>query len=359
MAKAPHGYKALDFDLLNFYEPSINVACWHFLPSTHNGILKDATDITFYESESDEKPLPSVSGIVPSRCSARTRNTNRFTKSLAAQKAEDDRNTPIQRRSNASTPRPRIKHIPESPSDEEDEDFDDLPALEDVLHSSDEGESDSEDFGIDHDEVCRILNSALGVHSNTILFRLPIFWPPRQSQTRVKPIAPKRRRATVEEVENEADLERPAKSKRLRMKTIFNVTSHYLEYCAVQNPIYLFYETVPKNENGSIGDPGDKHYKCHHGNRKIITITKGMRYNVTKLVNHLKSTFPIMSRLFLALYTRKDERPTQAEIDLAHGNVPADAEAAKVYLGTVETTTSNILKSLEAQAKKVHEKTHV
>ncbi|KAF8144480.1 hypothetical protein K438DRAFT_1782764 [Mycena galopus ATCC 62051] len=218
-----------------------------------NGNLKDATDITFYESESDEKPLPSVSGMVLSRCSARTRNTNRFTKSLAAQKADMTETLPF-----SVVP---MRHIPESPSDEEDEDFDDLPALEDVLHSSDEGESDSEDFGIDHDEIANLLAA------KTVPARAGKSSKP---QTRVKPIAPKRRRATVEEVENEADLERPAKSKRLRMKTMFNAPSVF------QNLIYLFYETVPKNENGSIGDPGDKHYKCHHGNRKIITITKGM-----------------------------------------------------------------------------------
>ncbi|KAF8184311.1 hypothetical protein K438DRAFT_2161513, partial [Mycena galopus ATCC 62051] len=147
----------------------------------------------------------------------------------------------------------------------------------------------------------------------------------------------KSRRATVEEVEDEDDLPKAT---------------------SLKNPIYLFYETVTKNENGNVGDPGDKHYKCRHGNRKIITITRVMRYNVTKLVNHLESSFPIMYRLFLALYTRKDECPTQAEIDLAQGNVPADTAAAKVYLGTVESTTASILKSLEVQAKKAHEKTH-
>jgi hypothetical protein len=72
----------------------------------------------------------------------------------------------------------------------------------------------------------------------------------------------------------------------------------------------------------------------------------------TILVNHLKSTFPIMYCLFLALYTRKDERPTQAEIELARGNVPADTEAAKVYLGTVESTTSNILKALRHRQRR-------
>lgn len=59
-----------------------------------------------------------------------------------------------------------------------------------------------------------------------------------------------------------------------------------------------------------------------------------------------------MYRLFLALYTRKDVPPTAGEVDLARGNVPADGEAAKAYLGKVETATQSILKGLERQAKK-------
>ncbi|KAJ7922597.1 hypothetical protein B0H13DRAFT_1534487, partial [Mycena leptocephala] len=120
-----------------------------------------------------------------------------------------------------------------------------------------------------------------------------------------------------------------------------------------KNPIYLFYDAVSKNAEGTVGKPGDKHYKCRHGNRKVITITKGMRYNVGKLTTHLKNDFPIMYRLFLALYTRKDVPPTEAEVNLARGNVPADGDAAKAYLGKVETATSSILKGLERQAKKV------
>lgn len=59
-----------------------------------------------------------------------------------------------------------------------------------------------------------------------------------------------------------------------------------------------------------------------------------------------------MYRLYQALYTRRDEPPTQQEIELAHGDVPVDAEAAKTYLGKVESATENIIKSLENQAKK-------
>ena len=43
------------------------------------------------------------------------------------------------------------------------------------------------------------------------------------------------------------------------------------------NPIYLFYEEVSTNANSARGNPGDKFYKCYHGQRKILTITKAMR----------------------------------------------------------------------------------
>jgi hypothetical protein len=59
-----------------------------------------------------------------------------------------------------------------------------------------------------------------------------------------------------------------------------------------------------------------------------------------------------MYRLFRAFYTRKDVPPTQGEVDLARGDIPADGEAAKAYLGKVETATSSILKGLERQAQK-------
>ncbi|KAJ6472270.1 hypothetical protein DFH09DRAFT_954153, partial [Mycena vulgaris] len=77
---------------------------------------------------------------------------------------------------------------------------------------------------------------------------------------------------------------------------------------------------VPKNSEGSAGKPGDKHYRCRHGGRKIITITKAMRYNALELTTHLKNDFPIMYRLFLALYTRKDSPPVDGEVELARGN---------------------------------------
>ncbi|KAF8813550.1 hypothetical protein BYT27DRAFT_7084412, partial [Phlegmacium glaucopus] len=46
------------------------------------------------------------------------------------------------------------------------------------------------------------------------------------------------------------------------------------------NPIYHFYKEVSLNKEGKPGKVGDKHYKCYHSNRKILTITKAMNYSL-------------------------------------------------------------------------------
>ncbi|KAJ6615690.1 hypothetical protein B0H10DRAFT_2039794 [Mycena sp. CBHHK59/15] len=106
---------------------------------------------------------------------------------------------------------------------------------------------------------------------------------------------------------------------------------------------------VPKNSVGYAGAPGDKHYKCFHGNHQIITISKAANSNVGKLIRHLKNNFPVMYRLYCALHTQ-----TQEQVRFAQGTVLLDGAAAKEYLGKVEMATSNILKGLEQQARKAH-----
>ncbi|KAJ6481152.1 hypothetical protein C8R45DRAFT_1151991 [Mycena sanguinolenta] len=286
-----------------------------------NGKLKDASEILFYDSESDDKPI-SVSATRPTRRSTRKRQTDKLTESLEAEHADEDGNLQM-KRAPAASRAPRVKRVPETQSEEEDEDFDsDMPGLQPLSDSDDSAGEESDCELIDNDEIADLLAS------KTIPLRGGSSSKP---QTRRKPGAAKRKRnpdvapapaahnsrkVTVEEVEDEDD---PPK---------------------------------PTNSAGSAGKEGDKHYKCRHGNGRIITVTKAMRYNISGLTTHLKKDFPVMYRLYQALYTRKDEPPTAQEVELARGNVPVDSEAAKTYLGKVEYATANILKSLENQAKK-------
>ncbi|KAJ7489773.1 hypothetical protein B0H11DRAFT_1912769 [Mycena galericulata] len=216
-----------------------------------------------------------------------------------------------------------------------------MPALQDVSDSEDDN-SDSENEAVGNDEAS-VQQLADLLSSKTV----PAHGSARSSkpQTRRKPSAERRKRSeesapalpakkapriTVEEVEDEDD---PPKS-------------------MYKNPVYLFYDKVTKNAEGSTGKPGDKHYKCRHGNGRIITVTRAMKQNLSGLTTHLKNDFPVMYRLYCALHIRRDEPPTQQGIDLARGDVSIDSDAAKAYLGKVETATANIIKSLENQAKK-------
>ncbi|KAG1795435.1 uncharacterized protein HD556DRAFT_1188586, partial [Suillus plorans] len=81
----------------------------------------------------------------------------------------------------------------------------------------------------------------------------------------------------------------------------------------------------------------DKHYKCYHGQRKTLTITKAMR----SLIGHIKTHFPAMYHLYLCL---KDcvESPTEDKVTIASGTKTLDPTQAVEYLLKLEKTSSNI-----------------
>ncbi|KAF8126752.1 hypothetical protein EV363DRAFT_1524320, partial [Boletus edulis] len=80
-----------------------------------------------------------------------------------------------------------------------------------------------------------------------------------------------------------------------------------------RNPIYHFYESVSTNSRGEVGNSGDRHYKCYHGNRKVITVTRAMKYSVNGLVGHLKTHAQAMYRLYVILKDRT-EPPTTDDL---------------------------------------------
>ncbi|KAJ7081954.1 hypothetical protein C8R44DRAFT_992262 [Mycena epipterygia] len=262
----------------------MSVQCAH----DDDGHLKDASEIEFYNSESDEKALPAVSNEGPIRRSTRKRQTDKLTAILAAEHADEDGNPQTKHVPRVGAPRaPRVKTVPETPS-EEDDDFE----MPDLRAASDSEDSDSEDEDVDNDEIADLLSSkTVPAHGGATSLK---------PQTRQKSSAGKRKqsddsasappakkvaRVTIDEVEDDDDTP----------KTTF------------KNPIYLFFDVVKTNSEGSTGKPGDKHYKCRHGKGRIITVTKAMRCNIGGLTSHLKKEFPVMYRLYCALHTRKDE----------------------------------------------------
>ncbi|KAJ6616751.1 hypothetical protein B0H10DRAFT_1375817 [Mycena sp. CBHHK59/15] len=119
-----------------------------------------------------------------------------------------------------------------------------------------------------------------------------------------------------------------------------------------RNPAYLFFEEVDKNSSGSPGQPGDKHYKCHHGDHHILTVTEGMRFSVNGLTGYLKTHAPPMYRLYEILFQRSKEDPdvtgrsnlpTEEEIEIAAGKRTFDDVAEQSYLANLRRLQPNTI----------------
>ena len=67
--------------------------------------------------------------------------------------------------------------------------------------------------------------------------------------------------------------------------SFYNFT-HLIHLCQAvkKNPIHYFYEKVDQGGDGAVGNTSDKHFKCYHGNHKVITLMKSMKYNLTSWI---------------------------------------------------------------------------
>lgn len=121
------------------------------------------------------------------------------------------------------------------------------------------------------------------------------------------------------------------------------------------NPIYLFFEEVDAPQSTSKdADSRDKHYKCYHGARKIITLKHSSRGNLSSeftpdlvlnvvphgrltkaLHNHIKTTFPLHYKLFELLRDR-DSPPTQEEISYANATREFKGDLAQEFIKTLK-----------------------
>ncbi|THH21580.1 hypothetical protein EUX98_g8361 [Antrodiella citrinella] len=100
--------------------------------------------------------------------------------------------------------------------------------------------------------------------------------------------------------------------------------------------IYYFYEEVLNDALGRPGNAGDNHYRCYHGDKRIITVTKAMKRSQTSeislqlaasfsLINNLKKVSPEMHKLWQLLknrITQKSLPPTADELLVAAGRKP-------------------------------------
>ncbi|KAG6824487.1 hypothetical protein H0H92_006719, partial [Tricholoma furcatifolium] len=97
-----------------------------------------------------------------------------------------------------------------------------------------------------------------------------------------------------------------------------------------RNPVYLFYEQL---DHGPNHEPlgSDTYYRCFHGSKKIIKVTKQGKHTTGGLINHLKTSVPSMYRLYMHLYGRATP-PTAMEIDIAAGRVKFSIQEANNYI---------------------------
>ncbi|KAF8152347.1 hypothetical protein B0H34DRAFT_664204, partial [Crassisporium funariophilum] len=118
-----------------------------------------------------------------------------------------------------------------------------------------------------------------------------------------------------------------------------------------RNPIYLFYEEVKVNENGEVGEEGDKHYKCYHGNRKTFTISKRMNYSLNGF------TFKPTYQLYLVLYSRSRNgvQPSPEEVLYASGKMSFDASVHNQYIKTLDAQAAGIKEAFARQQAKAAE----
>jgi hypothetical protein len=148
-----------------------------------------------------------------------------------------------------------------------------------------------------------------------------------------------------------------------------DIGSHFLQTFGKRNPIYHFYEEVALNALGQHGTPGDKHYKCFHGSRKVLMVTKAMRSNLNGahsdiskdtllptnlyvgLVGHLKMHFPAMYRLYDVLKSRSSP-PTDEELIIASRKKILNAEATLEFLQKLERASATIIEAFNQQNMK-------
>ncbi|KAJ6631120.1 hypothetical protein B0H10DRAFT_1938664 [Mycena sp. CBHHK59/15] len=130
-----------------------------------------------------------------------------------------------------------------------------------------------------------------------------------------------------------------------------------------RNPVYLFHKQVNLNSAGEPGKNGDKHYQCLHGNHKVITVTKAMKYSVNGLVGYLKSHAELMHHLYQILYAQSQEneketgrsnQPTEKEIKITSGNCVFDDVAEQSYMAKLRKgLPSTIGEAFEQQKVKL------
>ncbi|KAF9455310.1 hypothetical protein BDZ94DRAFT_814316 [Collybia nuda] len=330
------------------------------------GNLKDAEDILFYDSESDQVPLSCPSKNPQLGRGQRTKNNDRMLESIALDQQTGRLGNIVEKwqpRSSHSqtTTKPAVKRVKTNKhialpqvSGEPDTDVDDGDFMLLDTAPSDLTSSESSD------------NDILPVSSNLLNAEIADILPaktfPRGSKRKRSALTKHasgtcKKAATVEEIEDED-------SPRKQSERSTHATCHIIEdrFELVQprgkkplkrNPIYHFYEEVARDAAGKLRESGDKHYKCYHGGRKVLTITSAMKSSLNGLIGNLKTCSPTMYRFYLVLKNRSPAEPTtEEEVQIASGKKVLEPGAASKFVQGLESKAENIRVAFNKQAER-------
>ncbi|KAH8995895.1 hypothetical protein EDB86DRAFT_2829407 [Lactarius hatsudake] len=205
-----------------------------------DGTLKDASEIPWYGDKDDDMPMaPPV--IVQPRIEQKKRkwNTAQMEEIIRAEQESDESDTqPCQKK------KKRRKHKPEVLSDPEDK-------LYTTVASGFNSESDSSSITEIAPDEMKLLKSRKSLKGKG-----------RAKASLDKPSAAKQHQEIADGPPDGG------------LKFV------PFDFGVKRNPIYLFYEATDLGADGSLGRPGDKHFRCRHGNKKVLTIMKVMNHNL-------------------------------------------------------------------------------
>ncbi|KAG6823237.1 hypothetical protein H0H92_010903, partial [Tricholoma furcatifolium] len=297
-----------------------------------NGNLKDAADIVWYHDKDTETPIAS-SGSNPLGRGHRTHNTARMADILDAEQDSDTGGGNSKPRQSHKRRR-KAKRKPKINNDTD---------IEDASYTASSSEESSDELDSD---VMEITNAEL---ANS----LPSKTVPTKDRTvsakanRKSRHAKKRSRPTIGDI-SDAEAPLPPRPHKLPNEPVIKKAS------GKRNPIYHFYEEVSIGSNGTAGAPGDKHYRCYHGARKTLTVTKAMNHSLNGLIGHLKNHFKPMHQLFLVMKDCNREL-TSDEILFAQAKKPFDSSVQAGYLRTLEKQAAGIKEAFAKQQEAAKE----
>ncbi|KAI9441140.1 hypothetical protein F5148DRAFT_1293400 [Russula earlei] len=239
-----------------------------------DGTLKDASDIVWFNDKDDDTPIASASTVQTAR-NQQTQNTARMQEIIEAEQASSESDShpwPHWRKYNKC--RREVLSVPE-----------DMPYASTMSLGS-SSESDNTITEITRDEIADMLPSK----TKPLKSRKSSKGKGKAKVSSNKPSAAKKPRHKIDDAPNGApdgDLSPALPLRCLASSNGFEGSSSSWKKGVKRNPIYLFYEAVDFAADGSPGKPGDKHYRCHHGNKKVLTIMKAMNHNLNGLLGHL------------------------------------------------------------------------